>query len=76
MLGDLPWVKGEVRRLTEASARMLAAHHRAEGQLTVYHMIEAAMEAEGQDARSQRIPSPDDPKPSVHSGDEQAGDDQ
>ena len=65
MLGDLLWVKGEVRRLTEVSARMLAAHHRAEGQLIVYRMIEAAMEAEEQDARSERIPSPDDTEPSV-----------
>ena len=70
MMGDLPWVKGEVRRLTELSARMLAAHHRAEGQLTVYRKIEAAMEAEGQDASGERISSPDNPEPSVRSGDE------
>ena len=70
MLGDLLWVKGEVRRLTEASARMLAAHHRTEGQLTVYRKIEAAMEAEEENARSQRVPSPGDTEPSVRSGDE------
>lgn len=71
MLGDKLWVQGEVRRLTEASARMLAAHHRAEGQLTVYRMILTAMEAEERDADTDRVSSPDDTEPSVHSGDEQ-----
>ena len=68
MIGDYLWTRNEVRRLTEVSARMLAAHHRAEGQLTVYRMIVAAQEAqqEAENASSgERISSPDDTEPSV-----------
>ena len=69
MLGDKQWLIDEVRRLTEVSARMLAAHHRAEGQLIVYRDILAAFGAEEQDANSNRVPSPDDTEQGIRVGD-------
>lgn len=65
MPDDKLWVQGEMRRLTKVSETMLAGHHRAEGQLIVYRRILQAMEAEERDARSQRVPSPDDTKQGV-----------